>query len=190
MLCQKQISGEGDGRSTLQGIVKSLSFAKQRFESMAEPQRQFCCLLVPIALLLAHTVSDWRQPSHIRSRAQARLLEMPGHLLTAVLSACYSEAAVMFIRDFDCAQHDPAKTYAQREAFLEKMRVFFLEGRVFDDSDDIVGTSLEIALRSARGARPIVYGDGQALHLWRRPTVLGLRVHPGHSAVDDAQGRC
>ena len=177
VLCQRAVL-EVDGRlgGGAASAVKTLSFAKQRFDSMASPQRQFCCLLVPIALLLAYASVDSRQPAAVRSRARRRLVELPGHVITAGLSASYSEAALIFVRHFDVADHDPAETYSERKAFVEKMMVLFVDGRIWEESGDEVGTSLEIAIRQASKAEPIFFGEGEVLHLDRRPPPAELQA--------------
>jgi hypothetical protein len=170
ILCQKVVTkATGGSGDQVTRPVKTLSFAKQRFDSTATPQRQFCCLIVPIALLLAYVASDARQKGDVRSRARRRLFELPSHVITAGLSAAYSEASVQFIRHFDVAEHDPAETYSERVAFVKKMNVLFMDGRIWEPSGDVVGTSLEVVLKEAMSAEPVFVGD-EILRLYKQPT--------------------
>ena len=108
-LCQKHLNEcSGVQVSDLTGIAKSLSFAKQRFDSMAGPQFVFCVILVAIALLLAYAASDERATSEVRKRARRRLEQMPGQVIIAGLSASYADEALRFVRRFDVAEHDPS----------------------------------------------------------------------------------
>ena len=82
-------------------VIRVMSFAKQRFDSCRTPQQQFCCIVVAIAMLLAYVASDSRRKGEVWARARRRLLQMPGQILTAGLSATYAEETVRFIRLFD-----------------------------------------------------------------------------------------
>ena len=178
ILCQKTVLGEsGSQGGHCVAVQRVINFAKQRFDSMASPQRQFCVLLVAIAMLLAAVTSDWRAAKLTRDRARARLLEIPEQVTTIGLSASYSEEALIFVRGFDVGDHDPALTYSQRIDFLSRMQVLFLEGHIFEDVDLGLGgpgvqesdaTLLAVALHQARNAAPIYYDGGKVLKLYRR----------------------
>ncbi len=172
-LCQKHVlrcSGvQGCG---VTAVTKTLSFAKQRFDSMASPQLMFCITLVAIAMLLAYVSSDGRTEPSVRRRARRRLEQMPDHVLTAGLSASYSDQALRFVRLFDTADHDPALTYSQQLHFLDRMKVLFMDGRIWDAVDEEASTTpIAIIWQEARSAQPIYYDDdGKVLHLFRKPT--------------------
>ena len=148
---------------------KVMSFAKQRFDSDASPQQQFCCMVVAIAILLAYAASDTRVKNTVRARAERRLRELPGHILTAGLSASYSEEALRFLRLFDVADHDPALTWREKRDFDTRMRSLFVQGFIFCDPGE-GATCLQIVTEQAHSAPPIYYQDGKVLHLHRKPS--------------------
>jgi len=174
ILCQKSVlkeSGSQGGACT--AVQRVINFAKQRYDSMASPQRQFCVMLIAIAMLLAGVTSDWRVCAKTRERARNRLLQMPGQVATTGLSACYSEEALIFVRKFDLGDHDPALTFSQSTKFIAKMRVLFLDGHIWADAEregvrECESTLLEVALQQARSAAPIYYDGGKVLKLYRR----------------------
>jgi hypothetical protein len=172
-LCQKQVimcSGvQGGG---FESVAKTLQFAKQRFDSMATPQLLFCVMFLAIAMLLAYGTTDARVEGKQRQRARRRLEQMPAQLLTAGLSASYSDEAIRFIRLFDTGDHDPALSYSQKATFLARMDVLFAKGRIWDAVGEENGTTpLAIIWKQARDAKPIYYDvDGKVLHLLRKPS--------------------
>ena len=178
-LCQKAVLGcRGEQGAGLKVVAKCLQFAKQRFDSVATPLRQFCCLLVAIAMLLAHTTSDHRVKAPVRERARRRLHELPKHVLTAGMCASYAEEAIRFVRLFDKGHHDPARSWSQLSEFSERMRLLFIEGHIWGVSTDLVvgpgssneKTLLEIALQEAKNAPTIYYDNGRVLRLFQRPS--------------------
>ena len=170
-LCQKQVlRSDGVQGCDVNAVARTLSFAKQRFDSLAGPQFTFCVILVSIAMLLAYQASDLRQKSETRARARRRLLQMPGQVVTAGLSATYGDEAIRFVRAFDVAHHDPAKTYSCGHSFLERMRVLFCEGRVLQEQECDSDTPLGIAFKAARTAPPLYYDNGKVLNLFQKPS--------------------
>merc|ERR1712026_215015 len=158
-LCQKAVLGcRGEQGAGLKVVAKCLQFAKQRFDSVATPMRQFCCLLVALAMLLAYVTSDHRVKADVRARARHRLEEMPKHVLRAGLCASYAEEGICFVRAFDKAHHDPARTWTELQEFAERMRLLFLEGHIWGAQADAVGslgsekTLVEIVLDEAKNA--------------------------------------
>ena len=169
-VCQRLVLGSkgvmGGGMTVAQ---KAMSFAKQRFDSCASPQRQYCCMLVPIAMMLAFVASDTRLEKQTRDRACRRLVAMPDHVLTAGLSAAYSHETLVFVRLFDVLDHDPALTWEQKQDFAARMRFLFKEGGIFLDPGDGRGkTCVQIAMEQAKDAEPIYYRDGRVLLLHRK----------------------
>ena len=61
----------------MQKVIRVMSFAKQRFDSCGTPQRQFCCMVVAIAMMLAYVVSDSRKKAEVRARARKRKFADP-----------------------------------------------------------------------------------------------------------------
>jgi len=136
ILCQKVVCGSaGVQGGGFQGIVRVMNFAKQRFDSCATPQRQFCCMVVAIAMMLAFITTDQRTASATRLRASARLEEIPRHVLTAGISASFTEESIRFVRLFDVFDHDPALTLRQAEEFKSRMRTLFIHGHVFNEPE-------------------------------------------------------
>jgi hypothetical protein len=95
---------------------------------------------------------------------------MPGQVFTAGLSASFSQEAIKFIRLLDKNDHDPALMFNQRREFVQRMRALFIDGAIFNESGDPVGACLEIILKQARSAAPIVYDGGKVIHLYQRPS--------------------
>ena len=191
VLCQKEVlrmSGSQGGQCT--AVQRVIALAKQRFDSLASPQRQFCVMLVAFAMLLAYVSSDWRVARATRDRATRRLEELPDMVVTIGLSATYSEEAIRFIRSFDVGNHDPALTYTQRREFLRHMRALFVEGRIFTDvsaDGNDAGTLLHIAMDQARAALPIYYDGGKVLRLHRKPHPEAAReIHNSITAVTES----
>jgi hypothetical protein len=58
-------------------------------------------MFAAIAALLAYQSSDWRNSKQARERARTRLEQMPDHVMTAGISAAFSEEALRFVRLFD-----------------------------------------------------------------------------------------
>ena len=102
-------------------------------------------MVIGIAMLLAYVASDSRKKKEVRDRARRRLLQMPGQILTAGLSATYADETIRFIRLFDVGDHDPAVTWRQWREFEVRSRLLFLEGHVFCEPEE-GQTCLQIAL--------------------------------------------
>ena len=166
----------------MQKVIRVMSFAKQRFDSFRTPQRQFCCMVVAIAMLLAYVASDSRKKAEVRARARRRLLQMPRQILTAGLSATYSDETIKFIRLFDVGDHDPAVTWRQWREFEVRCRTLFLEGHVFCQPEE-GQTCLQIALDQAESAEPIYYEDGKVLQLFVKPS-----AEQAQAAADSIHG--
>ena len=170
LLCQRWVLGSvGVQGGDMQKVIRVMSFAKQRFDSCRTPQRQFCCMVVAIAMLLAYVASDSRKKGEVRARARRRLLQMPRQILTAGLSATYSDETIKFIRLFDVGDHDPAVTWRQWREFEVRCTTLFFEGHVFCQPED-GRTCLQIAFEQAQSAEPIYYEDGKVLQLFQKPS--------------------
>ena len=91
MLAQRYVlSLHGTQGAGLKVALRTLSFAKQRFDSAASPARKYCCLIVAIAILLAVIAGDSRTKVEVRARANKLLSQMtPKHIVTAGLFADY-----------------------------------------------------------------------------------------------------
>ena len=188
LICQRAVLGQGGQQGGGVAVVsRVMSFAKQRFDSCATPQRQYCCMVAAIAMVLAYQASDSRNSVATRDRAARRLREMPRHVLTAGLSASYSEECIRFVRIFDVDDHDPAGTIREKNQFIEHMTKLFLDGHILVDPENpaatLVGpqpagggvaesrslTCLSMILQQAKDTPTIYYGDGHAVHLYCKP---------------------
>jgi len=172
ILCQKLLLGADEGvrESGCWTVQRTISFAKQRFDSYASPQLKFCVLLVAIAMLLAYQASDTRVKTDARSRAQRRLEQMPHFVLPAGLSATFSAEALEFVRIFDVADHDPALSWSQARTWRARIQSLFVDGHLWADvGSDEEKTPLHIVWGQAKSAKPIFYGD-KVVHLFRQPS--------------------
>ena len=191
LLCQRRalrsVNVQG---GDLKKVIRVMSFAKQRFDSCGTPQRQFCCMVVAIAMLLAYVASDSRKKAEVRARARKRLLQMPRQILTAGLSATYSDETIRFIRLFDVGDHDPAVTWRQWRDFEARCSTLFLEGHVFCQPEE-GQTCLQIALDQAKSAEPIYYEDGEVVQLNVKPSVERAQAAADsiHGVTDAMLGR-
>ena len=168
ILCERQVlrcSGVLGGHVTR--IMKTVNFAKQRWDSMASPSLQFCIMLVPIAMLLAYAASDCRADKSTRDRARRRLLQMPDQVPVVGTAASFAGEAMRFVRTFDVADHDPALTYRESRSFVDRAKCLFIGGHIWDA--DAENTPLGIAMKAAREAEPLYYdADGKMLRLLRK----------------------
>jgi len=189
LICQRavlrQCGTQGGGVSV---VSRVMSFAKQRFDSCASPQRQFCCMLAAIAMVLAYQASDARNSIATRERSARRLREMPRHVMTAGLSASYSEECLRFVRIFDVDDHDPAGTIREKNEFTRRMTTLFLDGHIVVDPDhasatmsDPAGvgggvsesrslTCFSMVWQQAKDTPTVHYGDGHVVHLYCKPS--------------------
>ena len=171
LLCQRVVvKSSGSQGGGLQAVQHVLRFAKQRFESCATPQRQFCCLLVAMGMVLAFVACDPRADAETRARAARRLEEMPAYVLPQGLAASYSAEMLEFVRLFDRQDHDPALTWEQVRTWKQRVQALFVDGQIFMAPRPGQGmTCLQIILDSAKTAQPIYYGS-KVLHLYNHPS--------------------
>ena len=176
-LCQKLLlqGDEGVRASGCVMVQRTISFAKQRFDSYASPQMKFCVLFVAIALLLAYQASDPRVNAQTAERARRRLEKMPHYMLPAGLSATYSAEALEFIRIFDVADHDPALSWSQHREWRKRMDALFLQGHIWcRGAAEYEKTPMNIVFEQAKAAKPIYY-ENRVVHLYRQPSSDRLR---------------
>ena len=184
ILCERQVlRGSGVLGGQVTRIMKTVNFAKQRFDSMASPSLQFCVMLVPIAMLLAYAASDRRAPKSARDRARRRLLQMPDQVPVVGTAASFAGEAMRFVRTFDVADHDPALTYRESRSFVDRAKRLFIGGHIWDA--DAENTPLGIVMKAAREAEPLYYDeDGKMLRLFRKLTGDAAReIADGIAAV-------
>ena len=177
--------------------VKNVAFAKQRFDSTAEPVAKIALMILPVATLLAYIASDRRHESDQRERATTLLKQLNTKFCTATgVSADWGIICKWFLRLFDKAYHDIAKSRREIDGMIETLDAVFLEGRVFQavlsgaasgankepsaDSGDVlpplrtdmnehVGFITTKVVRHLRH-KYVFYAGGMPVLLWGEPT--------------------
>ena len=115
---QRNLLEMDGGASAMDKVLRHFAFAKQRFDSGADPAAKVCLLLLPVVALLGYVASDVRNAKPQRERAvQCLRLFTPRFCTSLGLTADYSLVALEFIRLFDLADHDVAKSVSEFEAF-------------------------------------------------------------------------
>ena len=116
-------------RSPLKVVLRHLSFAKHRFDSMADPVAKTAVMLLPICTLLSTISCDNRVSKEKRERAASALqLFTPKFCLSLGALADYGVITQSFIRKFDCLHHDIAASERELLYFERKMRKIFVDG--------------------------------------------------------------
>ena len=116
----------------LPGVIRNLGFAKQRFDSTAGPVGKIALMLLPVATLLAYIASDRRHEREQRERATALLKKLDTKFCAAIgASADWGIICNCFLRLFDVANHDIAKSRAQIDCMIETLEAVFVNGSVF-----------------------------------------------------------
>ena len=89
-------------------------------------------MLLPVATLLAHVASDRRHERDQRERATALLWQLDTKFCAATgVSADWGIVCNWFLRLFDVAFHDIAKSRSEIDSMIETLDAVFLQGRVF-----------------------------------------------------------
>ncbi len=84
--------------------------------------------------LLAHIASDRRHEKPQRDSATALLQKLDTQFCTAIgVSADWGLVCTWFLRLFDEAYHDIAKSRSEIDCMLETLDAVFVKGRVFED---------------------------------------------------------
>ena len=113
-------------------IIRNVSFAKQRFDSTAGPVGKIALMLLPVATMLAYIASDKRNERDQRERATALLKRLDSKFCTAVAaSADWGIICNWFLRLFDVANHDIAKSRAEIDCMIETLDAVFVEKFLF-----------------------------------------------------------
>ena len=114
-------------------VVRNVAFAKQRFDSTADPVAKMALMTLPLATLLAHIASDRRHEKPQRDSATALLQKLDTQFCTAIgVSADWGLVCTWFLRFFDEAYHDIAKSRSEIDCMLETLDAVFVKGRVFE----------------------------------------------------------
>ena len=117
-------------------VLKHLSFAKQRFDSAADPMAKVAFMLLPLATMLAYIGSDERHKLCDRERAKKMLKKLDSKFALAVgVCADWGLVTQAFIRLFDKNEHDIAKTESEIDMLKKSMTILFAEGGIFSSRD-------------------------------------------------------
>ena len=108
-------------------VLEHLRFAKQRFDSSADPMAKVAFMLLPIATLLAFIGSDNRHKKEDRARAKKWLKKLTSKF---AVSADWGIVCQAFLRLFDKQIHDVAKTHGEIRAFKLTLKIWFLKGDI------------------------------------------------------------
>ena len=113
-------------------VIRNLNFAKQRFDSTAGPVAKIALMFLPVATLLSYIASDRRHENDQRVRATSLLKLLDSKFCAATgVSADWGIICAWFLRLFDNANHDIAKSRSEIDCMIETLDAVFLEGRVF-----------------------------------------------------------
>ena len=160
------LTRDGQQGGGLQRVLRHLSFAKQRYESYAAPQRHWCCLLSAVALVLAVRASDCRRSAKERAEYATRLTSIgPALGINSGLSADWGMQCRSLISKFDVTDHDPAKTERQVSDWLHKARTLFQDGQILSESNE-GRTCTAIAVQSLMEAPDIRFQGDRVHSLW------------------------
>ena len=175
-------------------VMQSLAFAKQRFDSTAGPVGKIALMLLPVATLLAYIASDERHDKSQRVRARNLLQKLNTRFCIALgVSADWGIVCQWYLRLFDNANHDIAKSRAEIDAFCETLEAVFVQGRIFQRLKNQSAAAATGAAETAESLpsapapgqemcfitarvirnlrhRYVFYADGQPVVPWREPT--------------------
>jgi hypothetical protein len=142
--------------------LRHLSFAKQRFDSYADPMAKLVLMLLPIACLLAYLASDKRNTAAIRERA-VRILKMltPKFVLAMGASADYALTSTAFLRLYDRSYHDAARTVSEFETFEKTMTGAFINGKCFEQPSDPASAEFITNVGRKQTRRRIIFLAGE-----------------------------
>ena len=98
-------------------VLKHLRFAKQLFDSTADPVAEVCYMFLPITTLLAYRASDERMKPPERKLAKDLLKKFTSKFVVALgVSADWGLVTQAFLRLVDKNAHDIAKTQSEIQA--------------------------------------------------------------------------
>ena len=89
-------------------------------------------MLLPLATLLAYISSDARHNAEQRARARDLLCKLNSKFCTAIaVSADWGIICQWFLRLFDVANHDIAKSRMDIDCMIETLDAVFMHGRIW-----------------------------------------------------------
>ena len=116
----------------MEKVLKHFQFAKQRFDSVADPMGKLALLLLPACTLLAFISSDERHNGQQRARALDMVKKFTSKFSVALgLSADWGIVCAAFLHLFDRQGHDIALSRSEVDAFIEALEALFIKGHVF-----------------------------------------------------------
>jgi hypothetical protein len=116
----------------LAGVLRNVAFAKQRFDSTAGPVGKIALMILPVATLLAYVASDMRHESDQRERATHMLRQLDTKFCAAIgVSADWGIICNWFLRLFDAASHDIARSRSEIDCMIETLDAVFVGGCLF-----------------------------------------------------------
>ena len=132
-------------RHPLRVVLRHMSFAKHRFDSMADPVGKAALMLLPICTLLSTISCDCRVGKDKRERAASALqLFTPKFCLSLGALADFNLISQAFIRKFDCLHHDIAVSERELLQFEHKMRKVFVNGWFLASHEQTVAGAREL----------------------------------------------
>ena len=119
-------------KTPLKVVLEHLRFAKQRFDSTADPIAKVAFMLLPLATMLAYVGSDERLSVSQRVRAKDLLKKLDSKFSLAIaVSADWGLVTQAFIRLFDKDEHDIAQSKMHIDCFTWVLDTLFEKGAVF-----------------------------------------------------------
>ena len=116
----------------LASLMHKFRFATERFDSAATPVVNMRLMLLPLATSLAYVSSDARHDREQRDRAHALLLKLNTKFCIGLaISADWGVICQWFLRLFDAANHDIAKSRVEIDAMIETIDAVFTAGVLF-----------------------------------------------------------
>ena len=117
-------------------------------------------MLLPLATLLAYIASDARHKQEQRDRARDLLRKLNSKFCTAIaVSADWGIICQWFLRLFDVADHDIAKSRMEIDCMIETLDAVFMQGKVFDAVLQAPASGGGGAPASGSGGAPASGGD-------------------------------
>ena len=168
--CQKRVvelAGNQGGEMTT--ILRHFSFAKQRFDSYAEPLMKFCLLLRAVCMLLAMKAADLRNNKEVRDRAATVLRSIDAaDCVSFGISGDFAEETLRFVRELEPADLDVASIPRLTRDFLARMKLLFMDGHILakvpDDAGQGARTLTQMVMDQVEQPVPIHFGN-QVHHL-------------------------
>ena len=179
-------------RHPLNVVLRHMSYAKHRFDSMADPVAKAAVMLLPICTLMSIVSCDQRVAKDKRERAASALrLFTPKFCLSLGALADYNLLTQSFIRKFDCQHHDIAASEREISHFERKMRKIFVDGWFLASHAEtaagvgplkLKGTFITELVRKQTKQAAVFHAGPKQLLVWGRNTPDEVREVAGRCA--------